>query len=221
MVFFKLEFLHYFLEVIIVKRVLHARIPEEEFLIGLKPVDQGRLHDVGCHVDGPDLRGGYPLVAVLDVFDEHRELKTVRLSSSLVSHGDFVVLMIVQQGDGPVGPRLDQLLENPLEFIDLTGFIAVAVHEAEEVSQAPKHVLLFKSLVDHHDRLTDEFINVARGVKQYGLTNVCDGDKPLLALMCHHIEGVEELGHLCWATIPLHTENGHGLAEVLKSKEEI
>jgi hypothetical protein len=107
MVIFKLEFLHHFLEVILVKRVLHARIPEEEFLIGLKTVDQCRLHDVGCQVDGPDLRGGYPLVAVLDVFDEHRELKTVWLSSSLVSHGDFVVLMIMQQGDGSVGPCLD------------------------------------------------------------------------------------------------------------------
>jgi hypothetical protein len=75
--------------------------------------------------------------------------------------------------------------------------------------------------VDHHDRLTDEFIDVARGVKQYGLTYVCDGDEPLLALVCHHIEGVEELGNLGWATIPLHTENGYGLAEVLESKEEI
>ena len=54
-----------------VKSVLHARIPKEEFLIGLKAVDQCCLHDVGCQVDGPDLRGGYSLVAVLDVFDEN------------------------------------------------------------------------------------------------------------------------------------------------------
>jgi hypothetical protein len=39
--------------------------------------------------------------------------------------------------------------------------------------------------------------------------------------VCHQIEGVEEFGNLGWAPIPLHDENGHGLAEVFKSKEEI
>ena len=70
MIFFNLQFLHNFLEVIIVERVLHARIPKKELLIGLKTVDQCCLHNVGCQVDGPDLRGRYSLVAVLDVFDE-------------------------------------------------------------------------------------------------------------------------------------------------------
>ena len=53
-----------------VERVLHARIPKEELLIGLETVDQCCFHDVGCQIDGPDLRGRYSLVAVLDVFDE-------------------------------------------------------------------------------------------------------------------------------------------------------
>jgi hypothetical protein len=39
MIFFKLEFIHDFIEVIMVKSVLHARIPIEQFLIGLKTVD--------------------------------------------------------------------------------------------------------------------------------------------------------------------------------------
>jgi hypothetical protein len=54
-----------------VKRVLHARIPKEKLVIGLKAVDQCCLHDVGCQVDSPDLRRGYSLVTVLDVFDEN------------------------------------------------------------------------------------------------------------------------------------------------------
>lgn len=71
MIFFKLQFFHNFLEVIMVKSVLHARISLKEFLIGLKTVDQCCLHNVGCQVDGPDLRRGYSLIAKLDVFDEH------------------------------------------------------------------------------------------------------------------------------------------------------